>query len=343
MNRRLFGTLGIMAALAVVTLAGCKSDPLSDLDGTPAAVVTDFSYLQLAIGGTQKVTAQVVDGRATPLEIPVTFSTCTNDVTVTADTSYHPVPVTSARALVTAVTANASCVVVQGGGVVDTIEVAVLPTGFAGTPSTTTPQVGELFTLNATTILKFDPALSNIDFGGGITGEIVTRTANVLTVRVPQPDAAQPGALTVTNVDVTYVPGLRVDLATTGTFTVANPNDPNDAPDPAVTLTIPATSADTVVLFDGFKTGEVDNFYSFTLTGSTTFKLTMEWGTAADLDILWCDAGCNNFVGNFNGATGANPEASQVTLGAGSYNLWINVFDDAGEPVHLYKLILTRP
>ncbi|MEX2157414.1 MAG: hypothetical protein WD773_11330 [Gemmatimonadales bacterium] len=340
MNRRLFGMLGVIAVVMVG--GGCKGDPLSDLDGNPAQIVKNFTYLQMVEGTSISVTAGVVDGRATPLEEPVTFTACTNAVTATIDPAYNPVPRTSSRAIVSAVSPNASCVVVQGAGLVDTIDVAVLPVGFAGTASTTSPQVGQLFTLNATTLLKFDPALSNIDFGGGLVGEIVTRTADVLTVRVPQPDATQPATLTITDIDVTYVPGLRVDLATAGQFDVVNPNDPNDGPNPAVAIAIPATTADTTVLYDGFKTGEADNFYSITLSGSTTFTVTLEWATAADLDILYTNSAGACCVGNFDGATGANPEASQVTLAAGTYYLWINNFDDHGEPSHLYKMTVTR-
>src|SRR2546426_1127051 len=51
MNRRLFGAFGVLAVVAL-PVGGCKGDPLSNGDGTPSQVVTDFSYLQLPIGGT---------------------------------------------------------------------------------------------------------------------------------------------------------------------------------------------------------------------------------------------------------------------------------------------------
>src|SRR5688572_5328397 len=88
MNRRLFGTLGIAAALVLV--AGCKEDPLADLDNNAAAVVTDFGLVRLAVGDTVTVTATVVDGRATPLAIPIEFRTCSAVATTAVDTSYHP-------------------------------------------------------------------------------------------------------------------------------------------------------------------------------------------------------------------------------------------------------------
>ncbi len=78
MNRPLFGALGV-AAVLTLTVGSCKSDPFSNLDGGPAALVIDFSYLQMPIGSTAEVTASVVDGprrtsysRATPEAPPST-------------------------------------------------------------------------------------------------------------------------------------------------------------------------------------------------------------------------------------------------------------------------------
>jgi hypothetical protein len=220
------------------------------------------------------------------------------------------------------------------------LAVVVLPTSFAVTASATSLDVGDTLILTAPGALHF-AAAANVDFGGSL-GTVISQTATVLTVQVPMPDSPVAGPLTVNGVDVTYVPGLTVDLPTAASFTVTNSNDPNSLPDPAVTLPIP-TAGNSAVLFDGFATGEADNFYSFTLAATTTFTVSLGWGTGADLDILWCDAGCNNFVGNFDGAGSSNPEVSQVTLSAGTYNLWINNFDDHGEPAHLYKLTITNP
>src|SRR5438874_5075403 len=142
MNRRLFGVLGVVAVFTL-TVGSCKSDPFADVHGTPTAVVTNFSYLQLPIGTSATVQASIVDATATPLEVPITFTPCTGDVTVAVDTSYHPIPKTSSRGVVTAVTANPSCIVVAGGGVKDTVQVAVLPQGFAGTFSSATPKGGD--------------------------------------------------------------------------------------------------------------------------------------------------------------------------------------------------------
>ena len=125
MNRRLFGTLGIAAALVVA--AGCKTDPLSDLDGNAAAVVTDFDLVKVSVGDTVTVTASVLDGRATPLATPITFTTCSGVATTAVDTSYHPVPATSARVWIIGASLGTTCVIAQGGGLADTVDVETFP------------------------------------------------------------------------------------------------------------------------------------------------------------------------------------------------------------------------
>lgn len=349
MNRRLFETLGTLAALTVVTVAGCKKDPLSDLDGNPAAIVTNFSYLQLGIGDEAAVTAQVIDARATPLAVPITFSPCTGDVTVANDTSYHPVPATSARAIVTAVTPNPSCVVVSGGGVTDTVTVAVLPVAFNGTVSATTPQplVGQPFTLIASSLLGFDVATANIDFGGGAVGEIVRRVLDTLTVIVPQPEATPTAPLSVIGVAVKYAPGVVVTLPTSGNFTVANPYGAHEtpaAPGGPATITLPADGAPDLILRDGFKAGEpIDYFYPFTVASTDTITFTVEWEGGSDVDMAACNTACSAFIGGFGAATGANPETFTVIFPAGNYNLLIEQFDDHGDPARIFKITIRNP
>lgn len=106
-------------------LAGCKSDPLSDLDGTPVAIVKQFSQIHLAVGDSTTFTASVVDGRFTPLEKTITFSAGAAAVVVANDGTYAPVPPTSARAKVKAISADTTFVIIQGGGLRDSLQVLI--------------------------------------------------------------------------------------------------------------------------------------------------------------------------------------------------------------------------
>jgi len=130
MNRRLFGAFGVLAVVAL-PVGGCKSDPLSNVDGTPAALYTDFSFLEVNVGAELPVTATVLDARSTPLEVTVTFRTCNATVTVGPDTSYHPLPPTTSRTLVHGVTYGTSCVIAEYAGLSDTVQVATFPASIA--------------------------------------------------------------------------------------------------------------------------------------------------------------------------------------------------------------------
>lgn len=341
MNRRLFGAFGVLAVIAF-SVGGCKSDPLSDLDGNPAAVVTDFSYLQLPIGSSISITASVLDARTTPLAIPVTFTACSNAVTVAPDPSYNPIPATSARAIVTAQTPANSCVIVSGGGVTDTVAVSTVPVAFDGPFSTTSPVIGDTLTLTSSALLGFDPASADIDFGGGIHGEILVRTADSLMVRVPQPDATQPAVVQVEGVVVKYVPGLIVTMTSPTPLDVVPVGD-RETPG-AVVITIPANGAPDLVFWDGFKTGEpTDYFYQYTLAAPDTLTFTVDWTGGADLDLVNLRS---NFtvIGGFGAAGAAHPETYTVIFtAAGTYHLLVEQFDDHDDPAHLFKVTIRNP
>lgn len=339
MNRRLFGAFGVLTIVAF-TAGSCKSDPLSDLDGNPASVVTNFSYLQMPLGGTATVNASVLDARTTPLAVPITFTPCTPDVSVATDTGYHPVPATSSQVIVTANAPAPTCLRVAGGGIEDTVTINVLPGAFNGASSSATPIVGQTFSLYGSSLLGFDVGSADIDFGDGITGEIIRRVGDTLTVRVPQPDASGV-PLNVLGIAVKYVPGLVVDLPTATSFTVTAAFA-RASGGPAA-FTVPA-DGDSVEFYDGFTTDAVDQWYPFTVVGSTdTLVFTISWAGAADVDGAICNGSFTGCTGGFAGATGANPETWTVIFAPGNYNVLVEQFDTHGEPAHLFKVKVKNP
>jgi len=75
---------------------------------------------------------------------------------------------------------------------------------------------------------------------------------------------------------------------------------------------------------------DCDDFFTITAGASDrTVKVTLTWNNSeaatGDLDILWCNADCSAYVGNFDGAGSSKPEVSTVTIPAGeTWHLWIN-------------------
>ena len=124
MIRRIRGMVAVTAALGLA-VAACAEDPLSDLDGNPAAIATSATQIVVTVGDTAALTASVIDGRTTPLTQPVTFAACAGTIAVANDASYDPVPATSFRALVIGVSADSTCVNLSGGGLQSQVTVIV--------------------------------------------------------------------------------------------------------------------------------------------------------------------------------------------------------------------------
>ena len=352
MKPRISGLYGIVALLAGTALA-CHNDPTASGVGTPFAVVLDFSALTLDQGSTAQVVARIVDSRFTPLTGDITFASCNAATTVALDPTFVPEPPTAKRATISAVGASAGCVVASAGGAKpDSVSIVVLPTSFGGAVSATTPAGGSTITIASTASLKFDPATASVTFGGGHVAPIVSATADLLTVLVPFSDA---GPLSISGIDVTYVPGLTVTLETTASVTQtgdawAASNNWQTAPD--ITSLLPG--AGSTALFQSTTTG-VDNsavcpeaalgfgssgpcmMFKFTLAAPALVKFTTSWeGTAAapDIDIYVC---ADSAVANFGtdcfedgglGATGSLPQSTgpNNTLAAGTHWFVIEVY-----------------
>jgi hypothetical protein len=349
MNRRLFGAFGVLAIAAAASVGGCKNDPLSDTDGSTTAVVANFSYLQMSIGSDQAVTASALDARGTPLAEPVTFTACTGDVTVANDTSYHPIPATSSRAIVTAVTANPSCVVAAVGGVADTVTVAVLPPNFSGAFSATTVAGGDTLTINSTTLLKFDTASVTVSFGGAVA-TVVAKTRDVIKVLVP---FGANGTATIGGIAVTYAPGLVISLPSTTSVTQtgdawAGDDDYGTAP----TIPLPAAVGQSTHLIvsppatdNTSICGEASgpcSILAYTVADSANLTFTVDWDSGADIDTYSCSGpdASTCFEDTGTGATGAQPQSFTFVAAPGTHYLVVENFDHT--PTTNYYVTITR-
>ncbi|HXE83076.1 MAG TPA: hypothetical protein VN513_07085, partial [Gemmatimonadales bacterium] len=275
---------------------------------------------------------------------------CSPVVSVSVDTSYHPVPVTSARAHVAASSLANSCVVVSGGGLEDTVQVTTMPVTFNGTISTTTPIIGDTLILTSSTTLRFDTDSANVEFEDGIRGEVLSVTQDSLVIRVPQPDVNQPAVVLVKGIRPRYAPTLLVDLPSASALDV-QPIGDRETPG-SVIITPPASGGADLVFYDGFKTGAnagtppgatvFDYYYQFTLTTTDTLTFTLDWDTGADLDMVNLRSNFS-LIGGLGAASASQPETYSVVFPAGTYHLLIESFDDHGEPAHLFKVTIHNP
>ncbi len=146
---RLSGRIGVVATLAAA--AACKGDPTADGVGTPVAIQAALASLNVSIGSSGLVAASVVDVRQNRVEASIAFATCDAAIaTVTADTSYHPVPATSARAVVTSVLSGTTCLVASSGGLTpDTVVVIVVKAAPTVVTHTNLPSGATAFVLGA--------------------------------------------------------------------------------------------------------------------------------------------------------------------------------------------------
>ncbi|OLB50933.1 MAG: hypothetical protein AUI33_04155 [Ignavibacteria bacterium 13_1_40CM_2_61_4] len=363
MNRRIFGALGVIGAITLA-FGSCKNDPLSNLGPQPASLVVDFNHLQLIVGGASgHLTASVLDARATPTETPVTFTACDNNLTVVKDTSYHPVPVTSTRAVVTSTVTAPSCVVVKGGGFTDTVTVFGLPGSFTGQVSSATPKGGDTLTIASTPLLKFNPDSVAVTFPGGTAAIVVSVTADTVKVLVP---FAASGATTINGVLVTtYTPPilLKLPLPVAQTGDRWAPGDTGYASAP--TFPLPTATGNSVMYITqvplvsndancaegiaGGATGKC-TIFTYNANGTDSLQFTVNWTPAtvgatgaSDIDIYSCGsagvAAC--FEDGGGGATAKTPESFTFKPSAGVHYLVIEQFTTPEDP-SVYVTITKR-
>ena len=367
MKPRISGLYGIVALLAGTALA-CHNDPTAEGVGSPFAVVLDFSELTLDQGTSAQVVARIVDSRFTPLTGDITFTSCNAATTVTLDPTFDPEPPTAKRATIAGVGADAGCVVASAAGAKpDTVDMIVLPTSFSGALSASTATPGATLTISSTSALKFDPATSIVTFAGGGTPPILSATADQIQVVVPFGD---PGPITISNIVVTYVPGLVVTLPTSSNFTPTGDPFPGNnewqtAPD--ITSLIPATGVSPVFVATGtagnpaltcaedrFGFGPAGNcsIFKFTLAAPTTISFEVNWdGGSGDVDAVICsDSALASFDVTFTtfdpcandglgGAGSSQPEvAGGVLYAAGTYWLVTQDFDGGGALNYYIKI-----
>lgn len=211
--------------------------------------------------------------------------------------------------------------------------VTVVPDVFTGTLSAATGAPGSLVTATraaGATAWDSDVGVSL----KGVSAFVDGVTADVVRFAVPATGSTALSNLLFTNIGPDQ-------LAKITTFTLTQPLediywpgnlDPLAGPDVDAVMS-PAGNIymTSVGLCSGGVGADCDDFFTIT-AGATdrTVTATLTWVSstttvAGDFDILWCNADCSAYVGNFDGAGSSKPEVSTVTIPAGAtWHLWIN-------------------
>ena len=213
--------------------------------------------------------------------------------------------------------------------------------------STLTPSAGTPVVMTADPGFFFDPSTVSISFAGA--DALIT---NVSTDSTMVTFIAPPGITGRPDVSGVVVGPFTLTLATSQLIAAgASPFDPADNPSTAAALTLPSSGNSTTFYEPGVFPGSAfadfggfpARFYTVTLSGSTTFDVTLTWTNGDDLGLyIWdavdCGPGTCDFgtaidgVDNLGGGSGGQPETGTVTLAAGTYRFALVTFDAAVGP-----------
>lgn len=342
MKRMIRSSVLLAASLG---LWSCSSDQLADEAGVPTAIVATPTVAFVTQGETQLIKFGLVDELGGLIPSTWTIGAAPAAYTVTFDSTFRvvynsdgsltlPENQSEIRATITGISGGSGTFTVSASGISQDFTVGVVPTGFSatvapadvvfGTGDTTTVTMPAGYALSPTS--TFTAGTANPSYvvsmaGDGSTADIILTPGST-------------GPLVISGVLVDFLPGTPLTLPTETSVSRPAQDDPATAP----SITLPAVGSS--LTFTDPVGDAVDQFYHFTVNGTESIRATISWAGGADVDLLWCTADCSAFVGNFSGATGANPEVSTVLLAAGTYTLWLNRYDDHDDPPVAYTIML---
>lgn len=356
----------VVAVMFLAAAAGCKGDPTSGLRGGVNNLSLNPDLMFIDQGASKGFEVVVRDEQLNPVAADVTVTSSNPAVfTVAPDTTAPSADNARHNFNITAVGPGQARVRVSAAGVSDSATITVIPTAFGGALSSATPVVGDTLIIASTTLLKFDVATVAVSMPGGSVPTILSKTADTLVVLVP---AGAPAPWTISGIDVTYVPGLRVSLPTatitpTGNMWAASSSWQTA---PNITALIPATGATASMIVPPVSPNNVAvcpeavlsfgsagpcMMFRFDLADTMTVRFRADWDgtTATDVDIYVCadsvvsvaafNANC--FEDGGQGATSAKPQTTGAAqFAVGSH--WVVIELYAGTTANTYVTIL-RP
>ncbi|HKI93711.1 MAG TPA: hypothetical protein VJ992_00315 [Gemmatimonadales bacterium] len=241
---------------------------------------------------------------------PDSFTWSTSDASI--------VDVDSVGMITTKAPGNAVITVTPPGGKSPGLApVTVVPGTFAGAFSSASAAFGDTLVITPAAALPFDgDEMVTVD---GNNAWILGQSADSIAIVVPNVSAVGAQDVVITRIGPDQV-AQKKSLNVTAKYT---DNGAGTAPDRTAG---PFPMSFYISL--GADAG-TDDFSKFAPAADLPLTVTAQWqpvGSAVDdVDILWCNADCSAYVGNFDGATSNNPEQSSVTVPAAA--TWLLFFD----------------
>ncbi len=259
---------------------------------------------------------------------------------ITWSSSNTSVAVVDVNGLVTGQAQGIADITLTVPGATTKVSFVVVPGVFGGTLSASSGVPGDIITITKAASGPVFDADTRVFFRG-VRTFIQALTANTLQAIVPGIGATGAVDLLIDNMGPAQVaqkiPFTSSSASLDDKYEPAN-DDPTTAP--------VAVNGDQFIILHGKCTDGVftdpgddcDDFFTITNSTGATITVTanIAWffgpnllGTTQlpDIDLLWCNAACSAYVGNFNGATAANPEASTITVAAGiTRRLYLNLY-----------------
>ena len=332
---------------------GCGDDPLADGAGEGEHLVGFPSALFIAPGEVKPMEFELQDENGAAQRTEWTVGNVVGAIGVDIDETFIPDydengdlgladQPSRIRVNVTGgVVPEEASFDVTAGGVTETFAVRVVPTAFEGTFAEA-PIVLDTATMTATAPFGFGPSAVILS-PSGIEYETISVAGDGTSITF-LPTTVEAGALTVEGATLSYIAGATFNFPTANTDGIGSPfagqTDPGTT---APIINAPAAVGDSVMWLDG-ATIAVDQFYRVSIPAAGTYQFKLVWGTAADEDMLICNADCSAFVpGGTAGATGANPEfANIVAAGPVEWIVWINLYDAHDDPAPNFHLQVKR-
>ena len=327
------GLLSVAAPLAL-GLSACTDDPTDEGAGDAFAIVTSVSTAAQSVGGRFTVTAQVVDRMGTPLPIQITASSVEADVVAVDSTIFVP-EIQETRFFLRTLKVDAgAAVILSAGALTDTVNVTVLTGPFPGTVDVANFSGGRVLQFTSPTAL-FD-ANTAVVITTAEPGYLIDQTATRIRYLLPfnQPAGAIPYSITGAGPADFSLAGSH-NLATG--VPCADTFEPNNT---VATATQNALTVGTPLYGSGNLTSDPRDYYRFTVTEAGSYRVELDWTDATDVDVYPANAAGGLL--STAGGTAAKPERATVTLQPGTYNVIVDMYDDAGGACTTYKLTVTK-